>query len=154
MKISHFEINWKQFIIILKLFGRNDNIFVLVHEFMKILLLSETRRRRTCMVRDRNIWSETDIPARRPTCLIEDQSETDILGWRPIEDINACGDPSEIDMPAELYNLCFVFILEKCKVSDQACLSPILHVSLRSCMYVSLRPNISVVSNGFPIGLR
>ena len=101
-----------------------------------------------------DIWSETDIPARRPTCLIEDQSETDILGWRPIEDINACGDPSEIDMPAELYNLCFVFILEKCKVSDQACLSPILHVSLRSCMYVSLRPNISVVSNGFPIGLR
>ena len=66
--------------------------FVVFLEFTKILLLSETYRR---PIGDRHAWSETHW---RPTCLIGDQSETDMPDRRPIGDRHSL---LETDMPAE-----------------------------------------------------
>ena len=84
---------------------------------------------------ERHALSETHIPNRRPTCLIQDPH-----AW------SESRDPTEIDMPLEthrrptrlrspigvqskhiysnmlfLYALCLIFILEYCKVSNQTC---------------------------------
>ena len=43
-------------------------------------------RRPTCLVGDRHVWSETDIPDRKPSCLTENPMETEMPGRRPIGD--------------------------------------------------------------------
>ena len=53
--------------------------------------------------RPQHASSETNMPHRRPTCLIGDPSETEMLGQRPtflIKDLHICliGDTSETDM--------------------------------------------------------
>ena len=96
----------------------NIQEILLFREFTKILLLSETHRRPTCLIRDpsetdmpdlqistcfiRNT-SETNMPFRWPTCLIDSPSETGIVGMRLtylIRDQLTCliGDTLETDM--------------------------------------------------------
>ena len=66
---------------------------IVTDEFTKILLLSETHRRPTCMIGDP---SETDMFHQIPTYLIVDPSETNMLHRRPIWNRHA---PLENDMP-------------------------------------------------------
>ena len=125
-------------------------------EFTKILSLSETYRRPagdlsnthqrpTCLIGDRHVQSETDMPNQRPTCLIGDLhawSETStcfIETYLPHLKLTCLID-NPLKSPTGLHR--HIGLWWGMSVSDGACRSP---MGLQSGM---------LVSDGIPIGFR
>ena len=114
-------------------FYNQRKIIVFLNEFKKILLVSMTHWRSTCLIGDQHAWSETDMPHRRihrrTTCLIGDR---DLPCRRP-----TC------------------LIGDTLNMLDQANQSPIRYVGIRSAIWSpNRRVEVSDETSWNPMDLR
>ena len=87
---------------------------------------SENHWRLTCLIRDRNVWSETNRPDWIPTCPVKDPLETDMLDRKPIRNTYLTSDRLRVQNYFILHWYPYAFFRY-----NQTCGSPIIHVSLR-----------------------